>query len=103
MQDLPENHFAVSGASWVNIMIYLFALIFERVLYLFGLSFFHSLWKQDVAYVRLTETTKLENWNIKCQNDCDWTYLNQRYKMSFCDTNGEMLSFWLKTTVYLNY
>ena len=23
MQDLPENHFAVSGASWVNIMIYL--------------------------------------------------------------------------------
>ena len=22
MQDLPENHFAVSGASWVNIMIY---------------------------------------------------------------------------------
>ena len=24
MQDLPENHFAVSGASWVNIMIYLF-------------------------------------------------------------------------------
>ena len=21
MQDLPENHFAVSGASWVNIMI----------------------------------------------------------------------------------
>ena len=24
MQDLPENHFVVSGASWVNIMIYLF-------------------------------------------------------------------------------
>ena len=24
MQDLPENHFTVSGASWVNIMIYLF-------------------------------------------------------------------------------
>ena len=23
MQNLPENHFAVSGASWVNIMIYL--------------------------------------------------------------------------------
>ena len=22
MQDLPENHFAVSGASWVNIIIY---------------------------------------------------------------------------------
>ena len=23
MQDLPENHLAVSGASWVNIMTYL--------------------------------------------------------------------------------
>ena len=28
MQDLPENHFAVSGASWVNIMIYFYLFIY---------------------------------------------------------------------------
>ena len=27
MQDLPENHFAVSGASWVNIMTFLFCFL----------------------------------------------------------------------------
>ena len=28
MQDLPENHFTVSGASWVNIMIYFILFIY---------------------------------------------------------------------------
>ena len=27
MQDLPENHFGVSGASWVNISNYLIIII----------------------------------------------------------------------------
>ena len=30
MQDLPENHFAVSGASWVNIMIEVYLAIINN-------------------------------------------------------------------------
>ena len=29
MQDLPENHFRVSGASWINIIIYYYYMVFN--------------------------------------------------------------------------
>ena len=40
MQDLPENHFAVSGASWVNIMIELIELNLGKKSVLYYCHFF---------------------------------------------------------------
>ena len=51
MQDLPENHFAVSGASWVNIIIYLF-------IYLFINIFFFNLFVCSVCIVYCTPKKK---------------------------------------------
>ena len=55
MQDLPENHSQVSGASWVNIINYYYLFIITS-----SSHFSLTLLKMDVTLLRITVSALLQ-------------------------------------------